>query len=218
MSNRIRILLIDDHPVVRAGVRAVLETEADLEVVGEADTGTRAVSLAHKLRPDVVVTDLLLPDIDGVAVTKRIRVDLPQTQVVILTSVDEEGASVIRAVQGGAIGYIVKSANIAELVQIIRSAARAQVHLSPRAAARLVQEVRSPKTEMTLTDRERQVLRGVAIGRSNKEIARSMNIALTTVKSHVRSILDKLAVDSRTQAALYAVRLQILSTEDLEAA
>jgi DNA-binding NarL/FixJ family response regulator len=218
MSARIRILLIDDHPVVRTGLRAVLEAESDLELVGEAESGMRAVSLAHRLRPDVVLTDLLLPDMDGVAVTQRVRAELPETRVVILTSMDEEDASVVRAVQAGAMGYVLKSANTAELVQAIRSAADGQVHFSARAAARLIQEMRSPKNEVALTDREREVLRGVAIGRTNKEIARSLDIALTTVKSHVRSILDKLGVDSRTQAALYAVRSQLLSPEELQAA
>ncbi len=214
----VRILLIDDHPVVRKGLRAVLEAESDLEVVGEADGGMRGISLAHKLRPDVVLTDLLLPDIDGVTVTQRIRAELPETQVVILTSVDEEDAFVVRAVQGGAIGYVLKSANIAELVQTIRSAAEGQVHLSSRAAARLIQEMRSPKNHVALTGREREVLRGMAIGRTNKEIGRSLDIALSTVKSHVRSILDKLGVDSRTQAALNAVQSQMLSPEELQAA
>ena len=214
----VRILLIDDHPVVRKGLRAVLEAESDLEVVGEADGGMRGISLAHKLRPDVVLTDLLLPDIDGVTVTQRIRAELPETQVVILTSVDEEDAFVVRAVQGGAIGYVLKSANIAELVQTIRSGAEGQVHLSSRATARLIQEMRSPKIHIPLTGREREVLRGMAIGRTNKEIARSLDIALSTVKSHVRSILDKLGVDSRTQAALNAVRSQMLSPEELQAA
>src|SRR5216683_5519504 len=207
----VRILLIDDHPVVRRGLRAVLEAESDLEVVGEADGGMRGISLAHKLRPDVVLTDLLLPDIDGVTVTQRIRAELPETQVVILTSVDEEDAFVVRAVQGGAIGYVLKSADIAELVQTIRSAAEGQVHLSARAAARLVQEMRSPGSPVPLTDREREVLHGIAIGRTNKEIAQSLDIALITVKSHVRAILDKLGVDSRTQAALNAVRSRMLS-------
>jgi DNA-binding NarL/FixJ family response regulator len=214
----IRLLLIDDHPVVRAGLRAVLETEPDLEVVGEADSGARAVSLAHKLRPDVVLTDLLLPDLDGVAVTQRIRADLPQTQVILLTSVDEEDASVVRAVRAGAIGYVLKSANIADLVQTIHQAAAGQVHLSSRAAARLMQEMRSPTNEFPLTDREREVLREVAIGRTNKEIARSLDIALTTVKSHVTAVLDKLGVDSRTQAALHAVRSRMVSPEELQAA
>jgi DNA-binding NarL/FixJ family response regulator len=214
----IRILLVDDHPIVRNGVRAVLEAESDLEVVGEAETGTRAVSLAHRLRPDVVVTDLLLPDIDGVAVTQRIRADLAQTQVVILTSADQENGSVGNAVHAGAIGYVLKTADIAEVVQTIREAAAGQVHLSSGAAARLIQEMRSPKAQVALTEREREVLRGLAIGRTNKEIARSLDIALTTVKSHVRTVLDKLGVDTRTQAALYAVQSQILTPEELQAA
>jgi two-component system, NarL family, response regulator LiaR len=214
----IRILLVDDHPIVRNGVRAVLEAESDVEVVGEAETGTRAVNLAQRLRPDVVVTDLLLPDIDGVAVTQQIRADLAQTQVVILTSADGESSSVGHAVHAGAIGYVLKSANLAELVQTIREAAAGQVHLSAGAAARLIEEMRSPKAQLVLTEREREVLRGLAMGRTNKEIARSLDIALTTVKSHVRAILDKLGVDSRTQAALYAVRSQILSPEELQAA
>ena len=214
----IRVLLVDDHPIVRAGVRSVLDEESDLEVVGEADTGIRAISLAHRLRPDVVITDLLLPDGDGLMVTERIRSDLAETQVVILTSVDEEDGSVVRAVRAGAIAYVLKSANLIELVQTIRYAAEGQVHLSARAAARLIEEMRSPKNPVMLTEREREVLRGLAIGRTNKEIARSLDIALTTVKSHVRTILDKLGVDSRTQAALYAVRSQMLSPEELGAA
>jgi two-component system, NarL family, response regulator LiaR len=212
----IRILLIDDHPLVRTGLRTVLDGESDLEVVGEADTGTRAINLAHKLRPDVVLSDLLLPDLDGVTVTQRIRTDLPGTQAVILTSMED--ASVARAVQVGAVGYVLKSANLVELIQAIRSAARGEVHLSARAAARLVHEMRSADSHISLSERELDVLRGLAIGRTNKEIARSLDIALTTVKSHVRSILDKLGVDSRTQAALYAVRSQLLSPEDLQAA
>ena len=214
----VRILLIDDHSVVRTGLRAVLDAESDLEVVGEADCGRHAISLAHRVRPDVVLTDLLLPDIDGVTVTQRIRAELSKAQVVILTSVAEEEGSVVRALRAGAIGYVLKSADIAELVQTIRSAAEGQVHLSARAAARLVHEMRSPKNHVPLTDREREVLRGMAIGRTNKEIARSLDIALTTVKSHVRSILDKLGVDSRTQAALHAVRSRMVSPGELQAA
>ena len=214
----IRVLLIDDHPVVRAGLRALLETESDLEVVGEADGGIPAISLARKLRPNIVLTDLLLPDVGGVAVTQIIRAELPDTQVVILTSVSEEDASVVRAVRAGAIGYVLKNAETDVLVQTIRSAAEGQMHLSPRAAARLMQEMRSPTNEGLLTDREREVLREVAIGRTNKEIARSLHIAETTVKSHVRAILDKLGVRSRTQAALQALRWQVLSSDELQAA
>jgi DNA-binding NarL/FixJ family response regulator len=214
----IRILLIDDHPVVRTGLRGVLQAEEDLEVVGEADTGMRAIRLAHELRPDVILTDLLLPDVDGIAATERIRAQLPETQVVILTSVSDQDASVARAIRAGAVSYLMKSADIAELVQTIRLAAEGQLRLSPRAAARLVREMRSPATQLVLTGRERDVLREMAIGRTNKEIARSLDIALTTVKSHVRAILDKLGVDSRTKAALHAVRFQLMSEDDLQTA
>jgi len=214
----IRILLIDDHPVVRAGLRALLDAESDLEVVGEADHGTPAIGIARKLRPNVVLTDLLLPDLDGIAVTQTIRAELPETQVVILTSVNEEDAAVVRAIRAGAIGYVLKSSDTGTLVQTIRSAAEGKAHLSPRAAARLMQEMRSPKNEAALTGREQEVLRQVAIGRTNKEIARRLCIAETTVKSHVRGILEKLGVESRTQAALQALRCQLVSPDELQAA
>jgi NarL family two-component system response regulator LiaR len=211
----IRVLLVDDHPVVRAGLSRVLAAEADIDVVGEADAGEHAISLARMLQPDVIVTDLLLPDLDGVAVTERVRAELPGIQVLILTSVDEEDAAVVRAVRAGAIGFIVKTADISVLVQAIRSSALGQVYLSPRAAARLMQEMRAPKKPALLTDRELQVLREIAIGRTNKEIARSLDIAQTTVKSHVGAILDKLGVDSRTQAALHGLRSAMFSADQV---
>jgi DNA-binding NarL/FixJ family response regulator len=214
----IRVLLIDDHPVVRAGLRALLEGESDLELVGEAGTGTSGISLAHRVTPDIVVTDLLLPDVDGVEVIRSIRVELPATQVIVLTSAGEDDAAVVRAVRAGAIGYVLKSAETRELVHTIRSAANGQVHLSAGATARLMQEVREPKHEVPLSDRERDVLREIASGRSNKEIARSLFIAETTVKSHVRAILDKLGVQSRTQAALHAVQTQLVASNAQPAA
>jgi DNA-binding NarL/FixJ family response regulator len=162
------------------------------------------------------VTDLLLPDTTGVTVTQHVRAELPETQVVILTGMDREDASVAQAVQSGALGYVLKSASIAELVQAIRLAAEGQMHLSAQAAARLIREMAAPKSPITLTEREREVLHGLAVGRTNKEIAHSLNIALTTVKSHVRSILDKLGVDSRTQAAMYAVRAHLLTPEEVD--
>jgi DNA-binding NarL/FixJ family response regulator len=214
----IRVLHIDDHVVVRAGVRGILEMDPDIEVVGEAGTGTSGIRLALKLRPDVVLTDLLLPDVDGVAVTQSIRADLPNTKVVILTSVGDEDVAMVRAVRAGAIGYVLKTAEVAELVLAIHAGAEGRVHLSPRAAARLMREMRAPANPLTLTEREREVLRELAFGRSNKEIARSLNIALTTVKSHVRAILDKLGVESRTQAALEAMRSQVLTLDELQPA
>jgi DNA-binding NarL/FixJ family response regulator len=206
----IRVLLIDDHPVVRAGLRAVLDAELDLEVVGEARHGVTGIGLARTLRPNVVVTDLLLPDMDAVCMTQSIRAELPNTRVVILTAVDEADGSVVRAVQAGAIAYVLKSTETEQLVRTIRSAAEGQLQLSPRAAARLIQEVRGSTSQLALTDREREVLRELAVGRSNKEIARALCVAETTVKSHVRAILDKLGVRSRTQAASLALRTRLV--------
>ncbi len=205
----IRVLLVDDHAVVRAGLHALLEKEPDFNVVGEAGSGLDAIRLARTLRPDVVVADWLLPDADGVAVIHRIRSELAETQVVMLTSVSDDGVAIVRAVRAGAIGYVSKTADIEDLIQTIRSAAIGRVQLSPRATARVVQELRSPTSATPLTDREREVLGEIGIGRTNKEIARSLRIAETTVKSHVRSILDKLGVHSRTQAALHALRSEI---------
>ena len=213
----VRILLIDDHGVVRTGLRAVLEAQDNFEVVGEADTGARALQLAHKLRPDVVLTDLLLPDMDGVAVTQRLRAELPETQVVVLTSISEQDHWVVRAIRAGASSYIVKTEDVQELVQAIRQAAVGQVYVSSRVAARLMQEVHSPH-QICLTDRERDVLREIVVGRTDKEIARSLAIALSTVKTHVRSILDKLGVDSRTQAVVYVLRHNMLSLDELRVA
>ena len=210
----IRVLLIDDHPVVLAGLRALLENESDLEVVAEAGGGTAGIGLARDVHPDVVVTDLLMPDLDGVDVTKTIRAELPGTRVIVLTNVSEEDSSVVRAVRAGAIGYVLKNADTDVLVQTIRSAFAGQPHLSARAAARLMHEMWSPKNEVGLSRRERDVLREIAAGRTNKQIAQSLNIALSTVKCHVRAILDKLNADSRTQAALRALQEQILSPND----
>ena len=213
----IRVLLIDDHPVVRAGLRAVLESEQDLEVVGEAGRATAGIDLARSTRPNIVVTDLVMPDVDGVAVTKTICTELPDTRVIVLTNVSEDDAAVVRAIRAGAIGYVMKNADTGALVQAIRSASVGQAHLSPRAAARLMQEMRSPTNEVGLTRRERDVLREIAAGRTNKQIAQSLHIALSTVKCHVRVVLDKLDSDSRTQAALRALHAQILSPDELQA-
>ena len=214
----IRVLLIDDHPVVRAGLRRVLESELDIEIVGDAGTGSSGIDLTRKIRPNVVVTDLLLPDLDGLLVTETINTEVPEARVVILTSVSEEDASVIRAIRAGASGYVVKNADTDVLIRTIRSVAAGQVHLSPRVAARLLQEMRAPTRDVGLTTRQRAVLREMATGRTNKQIAQSLHIALSTVKCHVRGILTKLDAESRTQAALKAVQSRVLSPDELQLA
>ena len=206
-----RVLIADDHGVVRQGLRMFLGSDPELEIVGEARDGAEAVSLTRQLHPDVVLMDLLMPVMDGIAATAAIRREAPDTEVVALTSVLED-AAVIDAMRAGAIGYLLKDTDAHELRRAIKAAAAGQVQLSPQAAARLLREVRTPeKSVEPLTDRETEVLRLLAQGKSNKEIARALHIAEQTVKTHVSHILDKLDVPSRTQAALYAIRIGLVS-------
>ena len=210
----IRILIADDHSVVRQGLRMFLALDAGLEVVGEAADGVEALRLARELRPDVVLMDLIMPGMDGAAATAAIRAEMPDTEVVALTSVLED-ASVIGAVRAGAIGYLLKNTEADALRKAIRAAAAGQVQLSPEAAARLMREVRAPESPEALSERETEVLRLVAQGRANKQIAAQLHIGEKTVKTHVSNILAKLGVQSRTQAALYAVRIGLVSPTDL---
>jgi DNA-binding NarL/FixJ family response regulator len=210
----IRVLIADDHDVVRQGLRVYLGVDPDLEVVGEATNGNEAVRLAHRLRPDVVLMDLLMPELDGIAATRVIRRELPDTEVVALTSVLED-ASVVGAVQAGAIGYLLKNSKPQEVREAIKSAAIGQVQLAPEAAARLMREVAAPERTEVLSERETEVLRLLARGLANKEIARDLSIAEKTVKTHVSSILGKLGVQSRTQAALYAGRIGLVPLDQL---
>ncbi len=205
----IRILIADDHGVVRQGLRMFLALDSDLNVVGEACDGAEALRLARELRPDIVLMDLLMPVMDGIAATQAIRQELPDTEVLALTSVLED-ASVVQAIKAGAIGYMLKTTDADELARAIRAAAAGQVQLSPEAAARLMREVRAPESPEALTERETDVLRLLAQGLANKEIARGLGIGEKTVKTHVSNILAKLSVQSRTQAALYAARIGLV--------
>jgi len=210
----INVLITDDHKVVRQGLRMVLDLDPELEVVGEAENGEESLRLAMRLEPDVVLMDLVMPVMDGVQATRAIRRELPDTQVVALTSVLED-TSVTGAVRAGAIGYLLKNTGGDELCRAIKAAAEGQVQLAPEATARLMREVSAPENPEALTERETDVLKLVARGMANKQIAHNLFIGEKTVKTHVSNILLKLGVNSRTQAALHAARIGLVSPEDL---
>ncbi len=206
----IRIVIADDHKIVREGLRMFLNLDPDLEIVGESSTGLEAIELCRTLRPDVVLMDILMPEMDGISATMVIRREIPETEVLALTSVLDNG-SVVGAIKAGAIGYLLKDADAEELCQAIHAAAAGQVQLSPKAAERLLNTVRMPVTGEALTGRENEVVRLIANGKSNKEIALILNISETTVKTHVSKILSKLNLSSRTQVALFAVQMGFVS-------
>jgi two-component system, NarL family, response regulator LiaR len=208
----IRVLIVDDHSVVCEGLRRFLLRDPELAVVGEAADGAQAIELARQLCPDVVLMDLLMPVMDGIEATAAIRSALPETEVIVLTSV-LESAAVVGAVKAGAIGYLLKDTQAPELRRAIKAAAAGQVQLSPQASTYLMREVRAPAMPEPLTEREMEVLRLLVQGLSNKEIGRHLQIVEDTVKVHVKHILAKLGVQSRTQAALYATRLGLVSNE-----
>ena len=208
----IRIIVTDDHAVVRQGLRMFLELDPELQVVGEAANGAEAVQLAKELHPSVVLMDLLMPVMDGITAIGRLRAEVPDVEVIALTSVLED-TSVVNAVRAGATGYLLKDTNADELRRAVKAAAAGQVQLSPEAATRLMREVRSPERPETLTERESDVLQLLAQGQANKEIARNLSIGEKTVKTHVSNILSKLGVQSRTQAVLHAMRIGLIPSD-----
>jgi NarL family two-component system response regulator LiaR len=212
--DKISVLIVDDHAVVRQGLRMFLGLDPEIEVVGEAANGEQAVQLTRDLHPNVVLMDLLMPVMDGRLATQTIRVEMPDVEVMALTSVLDD-ASVTGAIRAGAIGYLLKNTEADELRRAIKAAAAGQVHLSPEAAARLVKEMQIPGSPEALTERETVVLRLLARGQANKQIARELHIGEQTVKTHVSNILGKLQLHSRTQAALYAVDRGLVSANEL---
>jgi len=201
----IRVVIVDDHGIVRQGLRMFLGLDPEIEIVGEAANGAGAVTLVDELRPDVVLMDLLMPVVDGITATRAIRRAFPETEVIALTSVLED-SKVAEAIRAGAIGYLLKDTEADALCAAIKAAAAGQTQLSPAVTARLLREAPPPEPSEPLTERETEVLRLLAAGRSNKEIAAELVITEKTVKAHVSHILSKLGVASRTQAALHAVR------------
>ncbi len=206
----IRILIADDHPVVRTGLQGMLAGEGDFEVVGEARDGREAVEKAALLEPDVVLMDLRMPVLDGVAATELIRAGRSQTQVLILTTYDTDG-DILRALDVGAVGCLLKDSPREELFRAVRAAARGESVLAPAVLSLVMSRMRAPAAE-TLSDREVEVLRLVARGASNKEAARKLFISETTVKTHLSHIFTKLGVDDRTAAVTVALDRGILRT------
>jgi NarL family two-component system response regulator LiaR len=208
--DRVSVLVVDDQPVVRQGVRAFLATQPDLAVVGAAGSGEEALRLVAEHAPDVVLVDLVMPGMDGVETTRRLRQLSPRTQVLVLTSYDQD-EHIFPAIRAGALSYLLKEIGPEELADAIRRAARGEAVLHPRVAARVVQELHGtrkdqPNPFVDLSERELEVLRLIAGGLTNEEIAERLVISEKTVKSHVSNILAKLHVADRTQAAVFAWR------------
>ena len=210
----IRVLIVDDHSVVRQGLQMFLALDQEIDVVGEAKNGIEALNLTRHYRPDVVLMDLLMPEMDGVTATEKIRQEMPDTEVIALTSVLEDKA-IFDAIRVGATGYLLKDTESDKLCEAIKAAAAGQVQLSPAVALRLVREVRAPDRPEPLTEREREVLLALTRGLSNSEIAEALFITEKTVKTHVSNILGKLNLPSRTQAALYALKIGLISLDEI---
>lgn len=204
----LRVLIVDDHPVVRSGLRGLLEAEPDLDVVGEAGSGEEALALVDQAVPDVVLMDLRMPGLDGAAVTGRIRDAHPSTRVLVLTTYDTD-ADILRAVEAGATGYLLKDTRREDLVAAVRATARGETVLAPPVAARLVTRMRRPAHE-SLTPRELEVLAAVARGLTNADIGRELFIGEATVKSHLLRVFGKLEVDDRTSAVVAAIGRGVL--------
>jgi DNA-binding NarL/FixJ family response regulator len=214
-SPPLRIVLADDHPVVREGLAAMLAAHADFEVVGEAGDGVVAARLVRDLQPDVLLTDLRMPVLDGVALTAEVARTAPSVRVLVLTTYDSD-ADIVRAVEAGATGYVLKDTPSAQLFDAIRSTARGETVLAPTVAAKLVTRMRSPGPD-ALTPREVEVLEQVARGLTNAEIGRALYIGEATVKTHLLRVFAKLGVDDRTAAVTVAMQRGIIATPDARA-
>ena len=208
MTERIRVLIADDHPVVRAGLQDMLSAQDDFDVVAEAVNGTEAVTLANRLQPHVVLMDLRMPEVDGVTAIAQIKTQHQDIQILVLTTYDSD-SDILPAVEVGATGYLLKDAPREELFQAIRAAAQGKPMLTSSVAARLMERMRGPTVE-ALTSREIDVLKLVAKGANNKQIASQLYITEATVKSHLIRIYGKLGVEDRTAAVTKALEQGIL--------
>lgn len=211
MSAPVRVLVVDDQALVREGIASLLSVQDGVEVVGTAEGGAQALALARELRPEVVLMDVRMPGMDGIEATRRLRREVPEAQVVMLTTFDDE-AYVRGALEAGAVGYILKSIPSADLADVVRGARRGRYQLDPAVGARLAQPISpaGPKPALDLTSREQEVLRALAAGATNREIAAALGVGEGTVKNHVSNILSRLGLRDRTQAAVYAAERGLL--------
>jgi len=210
-KEKIKILLVDDHEMVRSGIKVFLETIEDFALIGEASDGEQAVDFCNQTQPDVILMDLVLPEMDGVQATKLIRDKFPQIQVIVLTSLNDE-SFVSKALQAGAIGYLLKNVSIDDLAQAIRFAHQNQPFLSPEATKALISTAQQPaRPNYNLTAREKEVLAQMVSGRSNPSIADELGVSRSTIKTHVSNILDKLNVTSRVEAVALAIENDLLN-------
>jgi len=207
----IQVMLVDDHNVVRSGLATFLRAYDDLELVGEARNGLEALNLCHRKKPDVILMDLMMPEMDGIAATRAILADYPEIKIIAMTSFEEEEL-VHGVLAAGAISYLLKNVSSDELAKAIRDAVSGRSTLSPEAARVLVQATRPTKQSLfDLTEREKEVLNLVVQGQSNQQIAEALVISVATVKAHISSILSKLQVSSRAEASAYAIKHKIVS-------
>jgi NarL family two-component system response regulator LiaR len=220
MDNPIRGLIVDDHKIVRKGLRALLSTENDIKVLGEAADGVEAISRAAALHPDVILMDLVMPAMDGIEATRQITTQWPDMRVLVLTSFAADD-KVFPAIKAGALGYLMKDSDPRDLVSAIHQVYRGEPSLEPAIARKVLMELSSPSkakpTTDPLTERELEVLRLISQGMSNRDIAEKLVVAEWTVRTHVSNILSKLHLASRTQAALYALKSGLASLEDVPA-
>ncbi|ASS95684.1 response regulator transcription factor [Peribacillus simplex] len=212
----IKVLFVDDHEMVRIGVSAYLSAQSDIEVIGEADNGLKAVELAMELRPDIILMDLVMPEMDGIEATKRIIEKWPEAKIIIVTSfLDDE--KVYPALEAGATSYMLKTSKASEIARAVRSTFKGQSVLEPEVTGKMMEKLRRPKVTQLhdqLTNREMEILLLMTQGKTNQEIADELYIALKTAKVHVSNILSKLAVQDRTQAVIYAFKHSLVQEEE----
>jgi DNA-binding NarL/FixJ family response regulator len=209
----IRVLLVDDHAVVRQGLKMFLSLDKDIVVIGEAQNGQEACELTAALKPDIVLMDIIMPIMDGLTAIQKIKMSQPEVEIIALTSILEDD-KVFKAIHAGAMGYLMKDTKADALAKAIKGASRGEVQLDPEAAKRLIREVRTPESPEKLTERETEVLRLIAKGLSNKAIAAALVVSEKTVKTHVSNVLSKLRLPSRTQAALYALKEGLVTLDE----